>query len=78
VVYALAYRIIDPLNSNLIDYPWFKFIHGKPSVNEITVAADQYNYLYPIKLEDRIYLGGKRLDRIWHYHDKKLMDTING
>jgi hypothetical protein len=47
-------------------------------VNEITVAADQYNYLYPVKLTDRIYLGGKRLDRIWHYHDKKLMDTING
>ena len=78
VVYALAYRIMDPLNYDLIDYPWFKFIHGKSSVNEITVAADQYNYLYPVKLADRIYLGGKRLDRIWHYHDKKLMDTING
>lgn len=78
VVYALAYRIIDPFNNNLIDYPWFKFIHGKSSVNEITVAADQYNYLYPVKLSDRIYLGGKRLDRIWHYHDKKLMDAIHG
>jgi hypothetical protein len=78
VVYALAYRIMDPLNYDLIDYPWFKFIHGKSSVNEITVAANQYNYLYPVKLADRIYLGGKRLDRIWHYHDKKLMDTING
>jgi hypothetical protein len=78
VVYALAYRIMDPFNHNLIDYPWFKFIHGKSSVNEITVAADQYNYLYPVKLADRIYLGGKRLDRIWHYHEKKLMDTING
>lgn len=78
VVYALAYRIMDPFNLNLIDYPWFKFIHGKSSVNEITVSADQYNYLYPIKLSDRIYLGGKRLDRIWHYHDKKLMDTIHG
>ena len=78
VVYALAYRIMDPLNSDLIDYPWFKFIHGKSSVNEITVAANQYNYLYPVKLSDRIYLGGKRLDRIWHYYDKKLMDTIYG
>ena len=66
-------REIKRLNIILI-----KFIHGKSSVNEITVAADQYNYLYPVKLADRIYLGGKRLDRIWHYHDKKLMDTING
>ena len=78
MIYALAHRLIDPTQQTMIDYPWFKFIHGKSSVNEISVAADQYNYLYPAKLRDRIYLGGKRLDRIWHYHDKKLMDILNG
>ena len=27
VVYGLAYRIMDPTQKELIDYPWFKFIH---------------------------------------------------
>ena len=27
VVFALAYRIMDPTSQGLIDYDWFKFIH---------------------------------------------------
>jgi hypothetical protein len=78
VVYALAYRILDPLNESLIDYPWFKFIHGKNGINSVPTSLDQYNYLYPIKLHDRIYIGGNRLHRIWHYHDKKIPEVLNG
>jgi hypothetical protein len=77
VTYALAYRIMDPINSKLIDYEWFKFIHGKPAINDIQIALEQYNYLYPVKLSDKSYLGGSRLHRIWHYHDKKLMESMN-
>lgn len=77
VVYALAYRIMDPLQQHLINYSWFKFIHGKPAVNDILHAQEQYNYLNPMKIEDRIYLGGRRLSRIWHYHDKKMIDILN-
>jgi hypothetical protein len=68
---------MDPTNSNLIDYEWFKFIHGKPAINDIHVAMEQYNYLYPVTLSDKSYLGGSRLHRIWHYHDKKLMESMN-
>jgi len=78
VVYALAYRIMDPLKEQLIDYPWFKFIHGKNGINDVPTSQDQYNYLYPIALDDRIYLGGNRLHRIWHYHDKKIPEVLNG
>ena len=77
VVYALAYRIMDPLQQQLIDYPWFKFLHSKPAINKIFHTVDQNNYLNPIVLSDRIYLGGKRLGRIWHYHDKKTKDLAN-
>ena len=31
VIYALAYRIMDPTQQSIIDYAWFKFIHGKPA-----------------------------------------------
>jgi len=78
VVYALASRIMDPLNLNLIDYPWFKFLHGKPAINKLSGDKEYENYLYPIKLEDRIYLGGKRLHRIWHYYDKRTTEVLDG
>ena len=77
VVYALAQRIADPLDQDLINYSWFKFIHSKPAINRTTHVTDQYNYLYPVKLEDRVYLGGRRLDRIWHYYKKNIIDILH-
>jgi len=77
VVYGLAYRIMDPTNEGLINYDWFKFIHSKPSINGVNFASDLLNYLYPIKLDDRVYLGGRRLNRVWHYYDKKTMEDLN-
>ena len=77
VVYSLALRIMDPTSETLIDYPWFKFIHSKPAVNRIEIAQQQYNYLYPIKLKDRIYLGGHRLDRVWHYYEKDIPEVLD-
>jgi len=77
VVYGLAYRILDPTNEQLIDYDWFKFIHSKPAINGVNFASDLSNYLYPIKLKDRIYLGGQRLTRVWHYYDKNTVEGLN-
>ena len=45
VVYALAYRMIDPTNKKLIDYEWFKFLHHKPFVDGL-INKDQNTYLY--------------------------------
>ena len=72
VVYALAYRIIDPTNTKLIDYEWFKFLHHKPYVNGLDQNKDQNNYLYPNKNTNAYYLGQKRVSRVWHYHDKEI------
>ena len=72
VVYALAYRIMDPTCSHLIDYEWFKFLHHKPSVNGLDKMKDQNNYLYPNKNQDAFYLGDKRVSRVWHYFDKEI------
>jgi len=71
-VYALAYRIIDPTNSALIDYEWFKFIHHKPGVNGLHRVKDQNDYLYPNSSGDALYLGDKRVSRTWHYFEKDL------
>jgi len=76
VVFALAYRIIDPTSQGLIDYDWFKFIHHKPAVNGTTMTKDQNNYLYPTKAGDAVYVGETRVSRVWHYHDKELHARI--
>jgi hypothetical protein len=76
VVYALTYRILDPTMQHLIDYDWFKFIHHKPGVNQITNALDQNQYLCPSKAGDSVYIGETRVSRVWHYHDKELHARI--
>ena len=72
VVFALAYRIMDPTNKALIDYQWFKFLHHKPAVNELTHVKDQNNYLYPNRSGKHVYIGDKRASRVWHYFDKEI------
>ena len=72
VVFALAYRIMDPTASGLIDYDWFKFIHHKPAINNLTWIKNHNEYLYPNKTGDAIYLGETRVSRVWHYFDKEL------
>ena len=72
VVYALAYRLIDPTNQYLIDYEWFKFLHHKPAVNNLQHVKNQNEYLYPNRSGENIYLGDSRVTRVWHYHEKDL------
>jgi hypothetical protein len=72
VVFALAYRMLDPLNEKLIDFEWFKFLHHKAGINKLGKLKDQNNYLYPNKAKNRIFIGDKSLSRVWHYHDKEL------
>ena len=76
VVFALAYRIMDPTAKDLIDYEWFKFIHHKPGVNDTMGVKDQNNYLYPNRSGDAVYIGETRVNRVWHYHDKELHARI--
>jgi hypothetical protein len=76
VVFALAYRIIDPTSQGLIDYNWFKFIHHKPAVNGVGNIKDQNNYFYPTRSGDAVYIGETRVSRVWHYHDKELHARI--
>tara|TARA_B100000519_G_C14145366_1_gene391862 strand:- start:95 stop:889 length:795 start_codon:yes stop_codon:yes gene_type:complete len=72
VVFALAYRMIDPTNKNLIDYEWFKFIHHKPAIHNLKNVKNQDQYLYPNTAGQALYLGERRLSRLWHYHNKEI------
>ena len=76
VVYALALRIMDPTQQHLLDYNWFKFVHGKPAINGSPIE-DCNNYLYPVRLPDRVYLGGRRMSSVWHYHDKNIPEVLD-
>ena len=76
VVFALAYRLLDPNMTRLIDYDWFKFIHHKPAVHGLSKVKDIDNYLYPNRNGDNLYLGERRVSRIWHYHNKELHARI--
>ena len=76
VVFALAYRLMDPTSQELINYDWFKFIHHKPAVNKITNVKDQNEFLYPTRSGDNVYIGETRVSRPWHYHNKELHARI--
>ena len=78
VVYALANKIQDPLQIDKIDFDWFKFMHNKQHINKITHKFMNDNYLNPIKVGSKLYMGGYRQQRIVHYHNKKLIGELDG
>jgi len=77
VVYALANKIQDPLQLDKVDYEWFKFMHNKSHINNVDTAFDNDNYLYPLKVNNTLYIGGYKQDRIVHYYNKKLIGELN-
>jgi hypothetical protein len=72
VVYALANKLQDPLQTNKIEYDWFKFMHNKKHINGVNPAFDNDNYLYPMRCDEKIYMGGHVQQRILHYHNKSV------
>lgn len=78
VVYALANKIQDPLQKNKMDYEWFKFMHNKKHVNGLNSIHDNDDYLYPMKIGKKLYIGGYRQTRIVHYHNKNFIGDIGG
>ena len=77
VVYALAYRMMDPTQKQLIDYPWFKFVHNKNDVNGLTPLYNNNDFLQTYKQGDAYYLGGYKQSRIWHYYEKETMENLD-
>jgi len=77
VVYALAKKILDPLETNKIDYEWFKFVHNKNNVNGLTSIYKNNEFLQTYKNGNAYYLGGYRQSRIWHYHEKDTMEKLD-
>jgi hypothetical protein len=76
VVFALAYRILDPTMQELIDYEWFKFVHHKPGVHNLKHVKNHNAYLFPNRAKEALYMGERRVSRLWHYHDKDLNARI--
>ena len=77
VVYALANKIQEPLQQDKIDYEWFKFMHNKQHVNKINTKFKNDNYLYPLKVNKKLYIGGYVQSRICHYHNKNILKDID-
>jgi len=77
VVYALANKIQDPLQTKKVDFEWFKFMHNKSSINRVSPGMDNDNYLYPVRTNETLYMGGYRQHRIVHYHNKKIPEDLN-
>ena len=76
LVFALAYRIMDPTHKGLIDFEWFKFIHNKSDVHK-TKVVNHNDYLLPNRAgEKKLYIGETLVNKVFHYHDKEL-DVID-
>ncbi len=76
VVYALALKIMDPMQENKIDYEWFKFMHNKPGVNKLHDGFENDNYLYTMRVGEDIMVGSHRQSRVFHYHNKALAKEL--
>ena len=76
VVYALANKILDPAQERSVKYDWFNFIHNKNFVNGLTQVYNNDQYLNPIKIDNKIYSGGHRISRVWHYHNNSLPEEL--
>ena len=77
IVYALALKIQDPLCEKQVKYEWFNFMHNKNAVNGLTQAYINDQYLYPTQIDEKIYVGGYRQSRIFHYYNKLLPEELN-
>ena len=77
IVYALALKIQDPLCEKQVKYEWFNFMHNKNAVNGLTQAYTNDQYLYPTQIDEKIYVGGHRQSRIFHYYNKLLPEELN-
>lgn len=77
IVYALAYRLLDPTSEQIIDYPWFKFIHNKPSIHQKKYLYDPLNYYYPVRINDNVLFGGRRITAPLHYYYKDFLEVLN-
>ena len=76
IVYALALKIQDPLCEKQVKYEWFNFMHNKNAVNGLTQAYTNDQYLYPTQIDEKIYVGGYRQSRIFHYYNKLLPEEL--
>ena len=77
VVYALALKIIDPLQIKEIRHDWFTMMHNKNNVNRISEAFKNDQYLYTMNVEGNLYSGCHRQSRVLHYHNKALAKELN-
>tara|TARA_B100000900_G_scaffold258301_1_gene220149 strand:+ start:1658 stop:2449 length:792 start_codon:yes stop_codon:yes gene_type:complete len=77
VVYALALKIIDPIQESRVTYDFFNFMHNKNGVNGLTTAYNNDQYLYTMQVNGEIYSGGYKQSRIFHYHNKKLAEELH-
>ena len=77
VVYALANKIMDPLQLNKVNFEWFNFMHNKKRINNVSEAFENDNYLYPLQVGEKLYIGGYRQSRVVHYHNKELPKELD-
>ena len=77
VIYALAQKLSDPINKELVNFPWFKIIHNKKIINQLDHVAKNDDYLMPVRVEDKLIHGGYAQTRPLHYVNKNYLEKLN-
>jgi len=52
-------------------------MHNKNAVNGLTQAFINDQYLYPMQIDEKVYVGGYRQSRIFHYYNKSIPEELN-
>ena len=74
IIYALALKIMDPLELKKIDYDFFKIIHFKPGIHCCT--ENLTHKFVSVQENNQITVGGNTLMRLFHYHYKDYIENI--
>jgi len=76
VVYALAYKLIDPLDQHRVKLDFFKMIHYKNLLNNTKDTTDMIEKHMPFMDQHKLIVGQHAITKPFHYHKKDFVGRI--
>jgi hypothetical protein len=76
VVYALAYKMLDPTCERLLSYDFFKMIHYKNRINNTNDVTDMIAKHQPFVDRQKLIIGQHSITKPFHYHHRDFTERM--
>jgi len=74
VVYALACKILDPLQTQAVKYDFFRMIHYKNKINHTDDLTDMVSKHMPFRDSQKLIVGQHSITKPMHYHHRDFVE----